>query len=159
MPVTARLPGWLRNLYDYDSHFLQLGPWTAHYLDEGEGDPVVMVHGNPAWSFMYRHLVEGLRDRFRVVVPDHIGCGLSDHPGPSEYPYTLEQRARDFADYQVDAELMGYAKPDAVFMHDMPAHEGEEVAQGMLDDARSVVFDQSENRLHAQKAILSALFA
>lgn len=69
-----------------------------------------------------------------------------------------QQRARDFADYQVNADLMGYAKPDAVFMHDMPAHEGEEVAEGMLDDARSVVFDQAENRLHAQKAILSALF-
>ena len=68
-------------------------------------------------------------------------------------------RSKAFADYQVNEELMGYAKPDAIFMHDMPAHEGEEIAEGMLDHPRSVVFDQAENRLHAQKAILAELFS
>ena len=58
-----------------------------HYLDEGEGPPILMLHGNPTWSFYYRELVKGLRDRYRVVVPDHIGCGLSDKP--ANYPYTL----------------------------------------------------------------------
>jgi haloalkane dehalogenase len=51
-----------------------------HYLDEGDGPPVVMLHGNPTWSFYYRNLVAGLRDRYRCVVPDHLGCGLSDRP-------------------------------------------------------------------------------
>ena len=69
------------------------------------------------------------------------------------------ERLRTFADYQVNDELMAYAKPDAIFMHDMPAHEGEEISEGMLDHARSVVFDQAENRLHAQKAILAELFS
>ena len=68
-------------------------------------------------------------------------------------------RSKAFADYQVNEELMGYAKPDAIFMHDMPAHEGEEIAEGMLDHPRSVVFNQAENRLHAQKAILAELFS
>ena len=68
-------------------------------------------------------------------------------------------RLRAFSDYQVNEELMGYAKPDAIFMHDLPAHEGEEIAEGMLDDPRSVVFDQAENRLHAQKAVLAKLFS
>ncbi len=58
-----------------------------HYVDEGQGPPVVMVHGNPTWSFFYRDLIRGMRDRHRVVAPDHIGCGLSDKP--PEYPYTL----------------------------------------------------------------------
>ena len=62
-----------------------------------------------------------------------------------------------FDGYQVSPELMDRAGPNAVFMHDMPAHEGEEVAPGMLDHSRSVVFDQAENRLHAQKAVLSQL--
>ena len=53
---------------------------------------------------------------------------------------------------------MRLAKPDAIFMHDLPAHEGEEVAPGMLDHPQSVVFDQAENRLHAQKGILAELF-
>ena len=68
-------------------------------------------------------------------------------------------KSKAFTDYQVNEELMGYAKPDAIFMHDMPAHEGEEIAEGMLDHPRSVVFDQAENRLHAQKAIVAELFS
>jgi ornithine carbamoyltransferase len=62
-----------------------------------------------------------------------------------------------FKGYQVGPELMDRAGPNAVFMHDLPAHEGEEIAPGMLDHPRSVVFDQAENRLHAQKAVLSRL--
>ena len=69
------------------------------------------------------------------------------------------QRLRAFAGYQVNEALMGLARPDAVFMHDMPAHRGEEVSQGMLDHPRSVVFDQAENRLHGQNAVLARLFS
>jgi ornithine carbamoyltransferase len=68
-----------------------------------------------------------------------------------------EARRRAFQGYQVNEELMGHAKSDAVFMHDMPAHEGDEIAEGMLDHPRSVVFDQAENRLYAQEAILVEL--
>ena len=67
-------------------------------------------------------------------------------------------RLGEFSGYQVNEELMRLAKPDAVFMHDMPAHRGQEISEGMLDHPRSVVFDQAENRLHAQKAILADLF-
>jgi haloalkane dehalogenase len=56
-----------------------------HYLDEGAGETVLMLHGNPTWSFHYRDLVLGLRDRFRCVVPDHLGCGLSDKPPRGGY--------------------------------------------------------------------------
>ena len=63
-----------------------------HYLDEGEGEPVVMVHGNPSWSFYYRRLVETLAPDYRLIVPDHIGCGRSDKPGDDRYAYTLENR-------------------------------------------------------------------
>ncbi|GAC1448129.1 MAG: alpha/beta fold hydrolase [Isosphaeraceae bacterium] len=66
-----------------------------HYLDEGKGEPVVMVHGNPTWSYYYRNLVEALRDDYRVIVPDHIGCGRSDKPGDDRYEYTLENRIHD----------------------------------------------------------------
>lgn len=67
------------------------------------------------------------------------------------------QRRKAFAGYQVNDELMGAAKRQAVFMHDMPAHRGEEISEDMLDHPRSVVFDQAENRLHAQKAVLAEL--
>ena len=69
-----------------------------------------------------------------------------------------EERLRAFEGFQVDADLFAQAKADAVFMHDMPAHRGEEVSEGMIEHPRSVVFDQAENRLHAQKAILARLF-
>lgn len=58
-----------------------------HYLDEGDGPPLLMLHGNPTWSFYYRDLIKGLRDRYRIIACDHMGCGLSDKP--QDYPYTL----------------------------------------------------------------------
>jgi len=72
-----------------------------------------------------------------------------------------EQAAREkaFADYQVDAALMAQAAPDALFMHCLPAHRGEEVAAEVIDGPQSVVWDEAENRLHSQKALLEFLLA
>jgi len=73
--------GWLsREMYPFESHYLELDVGRLHYIDEGSGAPVVMVHGNPAWSFLYRHLIRRLTPEFRCVAPDHIGFGLSDKP-------------------------------------------------------------------------------
>src|SRR5262245_32773123 len=74
---------------------LDLNGLRYHYLDEGQGEPVVMVHGNPSWSYYYRNLVEKLSGSYRTVVPDHIGCGLSDKPDDSKYTYTFSQRVDD----------------------------------------------------------------
>ncbi len=68
-----------------------------------------------------------------------------------------EERRRDFADWQVDAEMMRAARPDAVFMHCLPAHRGEEVAAEVIDGPQSVVWDEAENRLHTQKALMEYL--
>ena len=67
-------------------------------------------------------------------------------------------RKRAFAGFQVNESLMAHASPDAIFMHCLPAHRGEEVSAGVMDGPSSVVFDQAENRLHAQKALLAMLF-
>ena len=69
------------------------------------------------------------------------------------------ERTRVFANYQVNPGLMEVAKPDSIFMHDMPAYAGSEISEGMIDHPRSVVFDQAENRLHAQNAVMVALFS
>jgi len=77
-------------LYPFRSRFVTVGRGTAtggtrghrmHYVDEGSGPVVVCLHGNPTWGFLFRNLIAALRDDFRVIVPDHIGCGLSDQPG------------------------------------------------------------------------------
>jgi pimeloyl-ACP methyl ester carboxylesterase len=85
-------------LYPFVGHSFDTGGGVRmHYLDEGHGPPVVMVHGNPTWSFYYRDLVRRLRDRYRCIVPDHVGCGLSDKPPADRYPYSLERRVADLA--------------------------------------------------------------
>lgn len=81
--------------YPFKNHYLNLNGLKYHYLDEGNGPAVVMLHGNPSWSFHYRNLVLPLRDSHRCIVPDHIGCGFSDKPGDDKYDYTLPQRVDD----------------------------------------------------------------
>ncbi|MBI2515522.1 MAG: alpha/beta fold hydrolase [Opitutae bacterium] len=82
----AQLPGWLRGIYPFTPKRFTTAAGTLSYLDEGEGDEaVVMVHGNPTWSFYYRNVVLALRGRMRCIVPDHLGCGLSDKPQQWSY--------------------------------------------------------------------------
>ena len=85
-----------RGLYPFKSNYLYLPAegQRLHYVDEGpapgapQGEPILCVHGNPTWSFFYRALVQHFKDKHRVVVPDHLGMGLSDKP--QDYDYTLE---------------------------------------------------------------------
>jgi pimeloyl-ACP methyl ester carboxylesterase len=95
------------NLYPFVGRWLNLDGLRLHYLDEGEGEPVVAVHGNPTWSFYYRDLVRELRDGYRVIVPDHVGCGLSDKPDDEAYDYTLGRRIEDFGRLMEDLALDG----------------------------------------------------
>ena len=84
-----------KSLYPFDSHWLELNGVRYHYLDEGPRDApvVVMLHGNPTWSFYYRTLIPTLSQTHRVIAPDHMGCGLSDKP--QAYPYTLAQHIQN----------------------------------------------------------------
>jgi haloalkane dehalogenase len=94
------IPIW-RSLYPFEPHYLDLNGLRLHYADEmkprnaKERETLLMVHGNPTWSFMFRNLITEYRDRFRVIAPDHIGCGLSDMPSEKEYPFSLERRIDD----------------------------------------------------------------
>jgi haloalkane dehalogenase len=83
------------SLFPFRRNFLDLNGQKYHYLNEGSGEPVVMVHGNPSWSFYYRNLVTELSHQYQCIVPDHIGCGLSDKPDDLHYDYTLAQRIND----------------------------------------------------------------
>jgi haloalkane dehalogenase len=78
-----------KSLYPFASHELRIDGLRYHYLDEGAGEVLLMVHGNPTWSFYWRNLITALRQRYRVIAIDHIGCGLSDKP--ADYSYRLSQ--------------------------------------------------------------------
>ncbi len=77
-----------RKQYPFRSHWRELPAGRYHYLDEGQGPALLMVHGNPTWSFYWRRLVPVFSQGLRVVVPDHLGCGLSDKP--QDFPYRLQ---------------------------------------------------------------------
>jgi haloalkane dehalogenase len=88
-------PDW-RSLYPFRPNYHEVSPsLRMHYVDEGDGPPMLMVHGNPTWSFYWRRLIQAFSKRHRCVAPDHIGCGKSDKP--RNYEYTLARRRDDLA--------------------------------------------------------------
>ncbi len=84
----SSIPQDLKQEYPFASHFLSIKNEQYHYIDEGQGEVILMLHGNPTWSFFYRNLTKHFSKNFRVIVPDHIGCGLSSKP--QDYNYTLQ---------------------------------------------------------------------
>jgi pimeloyl-ACP methyl ester carboxylesterase len=101
--------------YPFQSRFLDLRGHRLHYLDEGCGPPVVMVHGNPNWSYYWRKLIPALTDKFRCLAADHIGCGLSDKPDDAHYDYTL---ARRISDLEAWLDQLGVKENITLIAHD-----------------------------------------
>jgi haloalkane dehalogenase len=91
--TSVSLSSAVRELYPFQGRTLSVDGGRLHYLDEGQGEPLLMLHGNPTWSFYYRELVKGLSGSFRCVVPDHIGCGLSDKP--QDWSYRIEDHVQN----------------------------------------------------------------
>ena len=132
MPTHAEA---LQATLGFESHFQRIGGLRYHYLDEGRGLPVVMLHGNPTWCFMYRRLVRYLRSNYRTLVPDHVGCGLSDKPGDGEYPFTLERRVADVEEW---IERIALPKPFHLVVHDWGGVIGSTYAVRHPKDIRSL---------------------
>ena len=73
----------IRDEYPFDHHFIETPMGAMHYVDEGSGDPVLAIHGNPSWSFLYRRFIGELSKSNRVIAPDHIGCTREKSGFPS----------------------------------------------------------------------------
>ncbi len=104
-----------RHLYPFKSHYMDLKGIKCHFIDEGRGDPIVMIHGNPTWSFYYRRLIKEFSTQFRTIAIDHIGCGLSDKPDIKKYDYRLKSRVDDME------ILLDYLEPEkkiTMILHD-----------------------------------------
>ncbi|MFA7230226.1 MAG: alpha/beta fold hydrolase [Victivallaceae bacterium] len=94
----------IHSLYPFTSKSMKIKGYNYHYLDEGKGDsPLVMVHGNPTWSFFFRNLVREFSKRHRVIAPDHLGCGLSDKP--QDFPYRLETHIDNLENLLLNLDL------------------------------------------------------
>jgi haloalkane dehalogenase len=138
-------------LSPFAHHHLRLGGLRYHYVDEGEGRPVVMVHGNPTWSFYYRRLISALRGDFRTIVPDHIGCGLSDKPNDSGYSYTLKSRVDDL---EALLNHLGVREDITLIVHDWGGMIGMAYASRYPERiARLVVFNTAAFHLPANKKL------
>ena len=127
-------PTWLdRREYPFASHWLDTGAGRLHYVDEGQGPTILMVHGTPTWSFLYRHLVKGLGDRYRCVVPDHLGFGLSERP--AGWSYHPQDQARILAQVIETLEL----KDLTLVVHDFGGPIGLAYALAHPENVRRLV--------------------
>jgi len=107
------LPAFLRKQYPFSPHIFELPCGnTMSYVDVGKGPVIVMLHGNPTWSFYYRNLIKLLQKKYRVIAPDHIGCGLSSKP--QQYQYRLNTHIDNIE------HLLDYLKVDqtSLVLHD-----------------------------------------
>ncbi len=121
MTDISLLPPDIRALYPFKHHWFETGVGRIQYVDVGQGRPVVMLHGNPTWSFYYRNLIKELAPDFRCIAPDHLGCGLSDKP--QEFSYRLRHRI---------AHVRALIDSLGIQQYDLVAHDwGGAVAMGI----------------------------
>lgn len=121
-------------LYPFQSNFLDLDGLNYHYVHEGKGndETVIMLHGNPTWSFYYRNLAFAFKDRYQVLVPDHIGCGFSDKP--ESYEYTLENHIENVLKLIKFHDVKNFH----LIVHDWGGAIGFGVASKLKDQVKSI---------------------
>jgi haloalkane dehalogenase len=93
-------------LYPFTSRWFDSSQGRIHYVDEGSGPVIMFFHGNPTWSFLYRHIITGLRDQFRCIAVDYLGFGLSERP--SGFGYRIEEHAQAVGELVDHLNLDGY---------------------------------------------------
>jgi len=118
--------------YPFTPKTMNIGGHRFSYVDEGAGMPVVMVHGNPTWSFYYRNLIGSLKKKYRPIALDHLGCGLSDKP--QDYAYILENHINNFTTFIEKLNLQDIS----LVMHDWGGAIGMGFAGRYPDKIRSL---------------------
>lgn len=134
-PRTERAePGWLdRTEYPFESNYLDLEPGRLHYVDEGEGRPILLLHGNPTWSFLYRTVIRDLSEEFRCVAPDYFGFGLSEKP--RHWSYRPEDHARVIEEFVSELGL----EDVTLVVHDWGGPIGLSYAESHPENVHSLV--------------------
>ena len=124
----------LKKHFPFKSNFITIAGQQMHYIDEGEGPVVVMLHGNPTWSFFYRNVINDLKGKYRVIAPDLLGMGLSDHPTDAHY------RASDRIEHiQEFIDTLGI-KNFSLLMHDWGGSVGTGVAVRNVERIERIIY-------------------
>ena len=144
MGILTILKPEFHQLYPFRPRWLSINGHRCHYVDEGRGAPVLMLHGNPTWSFYFRHLIADLSADYRVIAPDHIGCGLSDKPDRNAYGYRLADR---IADVETLVSNVANDGPLTLVVHDWGGMIGLAFALRHLDRIRRIVITNTSGFL------------
>lgn len=120
-------------LYPFVAQKISIQGHNLSFLDQGQGRVIVMLHGNPTWSFFYRNLAILLQDKYRVIVPDHMGCGFSDKP--QDYSYTLKTHIDNLETLLVDLDIEKFS----LVVHDWGGAIGMGLAVRIPERVESVV--------------------
>lgn len=134
---TITLPKEIKNLYPFHTQKFEVLPGIFQsYVDEGdhEHEAILLIHGNPTWSFFYRHLIRGLKNRYRVIAPDHIGCGLSDKP--DNFSYKLQDHVENLKNLVRHLGLKKYH----LIVHDWGGAIGSGLAVSNPDHVLSITY-------------------
>lgn len=130
-----KTPKWLDTLfYPFQHRWLQLQYGNMHYVDEGEGEVILFVHGTPTWSFLWRQQIKSLSRNYRCIAPDHLGFGLSDKPG-SEFSYTPEAHANNLKELITKLQLQNIT----LVVHDFGGPTGMKYALEHADKIKRIV--------------------
>lgn len=131
---TVKISENLKEEYPFKENYLMLGSLKLHYVDEGHGDPILFLHGNPTWSFYYRNLIKEFSKNYRCIAPDHIGCGLSSKP--QNYEYELENHIQNIEKLITKLDLRNIR----LVVHDWGGAIGMGVATRHPERIKGIVF-------------------
>ena len=127
------IPDHIRAEYPFSPNWFTTGAQKLHYVDEGQGSAVVMIHGNPTWSFYYRNVIKCLKNNQRCLALDNMGCGLSDKP--QDYEYALRQHIKNAVAWIESLELESFD----LIVHDWGGAIGMGVAKALSNKVRKFV--------------------
>lgn len=127
------IPEHIQSEYPFEQNKASVGDYHLNYVDEGQGRAVVMLHGNPTWSFYYRNVIKSLRGNCRCLALDHMGCGLSDKP--QDYPYNLKQHIENAVSWIEGLDTESFD----LIVHDWGGAIGMGVAMALPEKVRKIV--------------------
>ena len=134
MNHTTQAQEWLNTTaYPFKNHYVQLQPGKMHYIDEGQGEVLLFVHGTPTWSFLYRHFVKAFSKNYRCIAIDHIGFGLSEKPG--NFDGTPQSHSKNLAEFIEKLNLQNFT----LIVHDFGGPIGLSYAVGHPEKIKQIV--------------------